>query len=109
MGLTALTAMCAATSMSDLLDRLAVLPQYLWPQKLLNIPAGRCAAWRVRWWTRQLIPWSRPFPQYLHSAGRNCKGSHAWPIAAMRRLPVLEAHLVTDSFRCTGVRQVKPP
>jgi len=40
-----------------LLDRLAVLPQYLWPQRLLTVLAGRCAASRVRWWMRRAIPW----------------------------------------------------
>ena len=46
-----------ATSVSDLPDRLAVLPQYLWPQRLLTVFAGRVAASRVRWWTRRVIPW----------------------------------------------------
>jgi len=54
-------AACAATNiamgMSDLRDRLAVLPQYLWPQRLLTVLAGRCAASRARWWTRRAIPW----------------------------------------------------
>ena len=44
-------------AVADLLDRLAVLPQYLWPQRLLTVFAGRCAASRVRWWTRRSIPW----------------------------------------------------
>lgn len=44
-------------SLTDLLDRLAVLPQYLLPQRLLTVLAGRCAASRVRWWTRRVIPW----------------------------------------------------
>jgi len=51
------TARKIATGVSDLLDRLAVLPQYLWPQRLLTVLAGRCAASRVRWWTRRAIPW----------------------------------------------------
>jgi phosphatidylserine decarboxylase len=44
-------------SLTDLLDRLAVLPQYLWPQRLLTVFAGRCATSRSRWWTRWVIPW----------------------------------------------------
>ena len=46
-----------ATAVSDLRDRLAVLPQYLWPQRLMTVVAGRAAASRARWWTRRLIPW----------------------------------------------------
>ena len=42
---------------SDLLDRLAVLPQYVWPQQLLTVLAGRVAASKARWWVRRLIPW----------------------------------------------------
>jgi phosphatidylserine decarboxylase len=42
---------------SDLLDRLAVLPQYLVPQRMLTALAGRGAASRARWWTRRVIPW----------------------------------------------------
>lgn len=41
----------------DLLDRLAVLPQYLWPQRLMTVLAGRAAASRARWWVRRVIPW----------------------------------------------------
>ncbi len=42
---------------SDLLDRLAVLPQYVWPQRWLTELAGRVAASRARWWVRRVIPW----------------------------------------------------
>jgi phosphatidylserine decarboxylase len=41
----------------DLRDRLAVLPQYVWPQRLLTVLAGRAAASKVRWWVRRVIPW----------------------------------------------------
>jgi phosphatidylserine decarboxylase len=44
-------------AVSDLLDRLAVLPQYFWPQRMLTVLAGRCADSRARWWTRNAIPW----------------------------------------------------
>jgi len=44
-------------AVSDLLDRLAVLPQYVWPQRLLTVLAGRVAASKARWWVRRLIPW----------------------------------------------------
>ncbi|MBE0550474.1 MAG: phosphatidylserine decarboxylase [Rubrivivax sp.] len=40
-----------------MLDRLAVLPQYVWPQRLLTVLAGRIAASRARWWVRRVIPW----------------------------------------------------
>lgn len=43
--------------MSDLRDRLAVFPQYLWPQRLMTVVAGRAASSRAGWWTRRLIPW----------------------------------------------------
>lgn len=43
--------------MSDLLDRLAVLPQYIFPKRMLTVFAGKCAASRTRWWTRRVIPW----------------------------------------------------
>jgi phosphatidylserine decarboxylase len=42
---------------SDLLDRLAVLPQYLLPKRMLTVFAGKCAASHGRWWTRRVIPW----------------------------------------------------
>jgi phosphatidylserine decarboxylase len=42
---------------SDLLDRLAVLPQYLLPKRMLTVFAGKCAASHARWWTRTVIPW----------------------------------------------------
>ncbi len=38
-------------------DRLAVLPQYLLPQRALTVFAGWCAASRATWWTRNVIPW----------------------------------------------------
>lgn len=41
----------------DALDRLAVLPQYLLPKRLLTVFAGQCANARARWWTRLVIPW----------------------------------------------------
>ncbi len=41
----------------DVLDRLAVLPQYLLPKRLLTAFAGQCANARARWWTRRAIPW----------------------------------------------------
>lgn len=41
----------------DVLDRLAVLPQYLLPKRLLTVFAGQCANGRARWWTRRVIPW----------------------------------------------------
>jgi phosphatidylserine decarboxylase len=44
-------------AVSDLLDRLAVLPQYVWPQRLLTVLAGRVAASKARWWVRRVIPW----------------------------------------------------
>ena len=43
--------------MSDLLDRLAVLPQYLLPKRMLTVFAGKCAASHAPWWTRTVIPW----------------------------------------------------
>jgi phosphatidylserine decarboxylase len=46
-----------AVKVSDLLDRLAVLPQYLLPKRMLTAFAGRCAASRAQWWTRRVIPW----------------------------------------------------
>jgi len=42
---------------SDLLDRLAVLPQYLLPKRMLTVFAGKCAASHAPWWTRTVIPW----------------------------------------------------
>lgn len=42
---------------SDLRERLAVLPQYLLPRRMLTVFAGRCASSRAPWWTRRLIPW----------------------------------------------------
>lgn len=56
-GTLASTAAYAVTNVSDLHDRLAVLPQYLWPQRLMTVFAGRVASSRARWWTRRLIPW----------------------------------------------------
>jgi len=50
-------ARCVATHVSDLRDRLAVFPQYLWPQRLMTVVAGRVASSRARWWTRRVIPW----------------------------------------------------
>jgi len=44
-------------TMSDVLDRLAVLPQYLLPKRLLTVLAGKCATSQARWWTRLAIPW----------------------------------------------------
>ena len=44
-------------AVSDLIDRLAVLPQYVWPQRLLTVLAGRVAASKARWWVRRVIPW----------------------------------------------------
>jgi phosphatidylserine decarboxylase len=41
----------------DLRDRLAVLPQYLVPQRMLTVLAGKFAALRARWWTGRVIPW----------------------------------------------------
>ncbi|MDD3938007.1 archaetidylserine decarboxylase [Rhodoferax sp.] len=38
-------------------DRLAVLPQYLLPKRMLTAFAGKCAASHARWWTRSVIPW----------------------------------------------------
>jgi phosphatidylserine decarboxylase len=43
--------------MFDLFDRLAVLPQYLLPKRMLTVFAGKCAASHARWWTRRVIPW----------------------------------------------------
>jgi len=42
---------------SDWGDRLAVLPQYLLPKRMLTVFAGKCAASHARWWTRRVIPW----------------------------------------------------
>jgi phosphatidylserine decarboxylase len=42
---------------SDLFDRLAVLPQYLWPKRLLTVLGGYAAASKARWWVRRVIPW----------------------------------------------------
>ena len=41
----------------DLRDRLAVLPQYVWPQRLMTVLAGHAAASQARWWVRRVIPW----------------------------------------------------
>ena len=41
----------------DLRDRLAVLPQHFWPQRLLTVLAGRAATARARWWVGSVIPW----------------------------------------------------
>jgi len=38
-------------------DRLAVLPQYLLPQRALTAFAGLCAGSRATWWTHNVIPW----------------------------------------------------
>lgn len=43
--------------MRDLLDWLAVLPQYLLPKRMLTILAGKCATSQARWFTRNVIPW----------------------------------------------------
>lgn len=42
---------------SDLFDRLAVLPQYVWPKRLLTVLGGYVAASKARWWVRRVIPW----------------------------------------------------
>jgi phosphatidylserine decarboxylase len=42
---------------SDLFDRLAVLPQYLWPKRLLTVLGGYAASSKARWWVRRVIPW----------------------------------------------------
>jgi len=42
---------------TDVRNRLAVLPQYVWPQQLLTVLAGRAASSRARWWVRRVIPW----------------------------------------------------
>jgi phosphatidylserine decarboxylase len=42
---------------SDLFDRLAVLPQYLWPKRLLTVLGGYAAASKARWWVSRVIPW----------------------------------------------------
>lgn len=47
----------ATVKVSDLIDRLAVLPQYLLPKELLTVIAGAGAASRAKWWTRAVIPW----------------------------------------------------
>jgi phosphatidylserine decarboxylase len=38
-------------------DRLAVLPQYLFPKRALTVFAGWCANSRATWWTHNVIPW----------------------------------------------------
>ena len=43
--------------MPDLSERMAVLPQYLLPKKLMTEFAGWCAASRSRAWTSRVIPW----------------------------------------------------
>jgi phosphatidylserine decarboxylase len=50
-------AQAIATQVAELSERLAVLPQYLLPKRMLTVFAGRCAASRARWWTRRVIPW----------------------------------------------------
>jgi phosphatidylserine decarboxylase len=46
-----------ATSVSELADRLAVLPQYLLPKRWLTVLVGRWADARNRRWTRWVVPW----------------------------------------------------
>lgn len=48
---------CSIVAAFDLRDRLAVLPQHVWPQRRLTVLAGRAAAARARWWVRRVIPW----------------------------------------------------
>ena len=50
-------AQTVAIQVAELYERLAVLPQYLLPKRMLTVLAGRCAASRARWWTRRMIPW----------------------------------------------------
>ncbi|WP_151446362.1 archaetidylserine decarboxylase [Lacisediminimonas profundi] len=40
-----------------MLERLAVLPQYLMPKTMLTVFAGKCASSHARWWTSNVIPW----------------------------------------------------
>lgn len=51
------TVLGIVTPVVKLFERLAVLPQYLLPKRMLTVFSGWCAASRARWWTRLVIPW----------------------------------------------------
>jgi len=53
----AAVAQACGSRVAELHERLAVLPQYLLPKRMLTVLAGRCAASRAPWWTRRVIPW----------------------------------------------------